>query len=119
MAWRRSYTARPPALEWDDHRCPRFEPRYAGLPPEQLPRTESLADTLARLLPYWQAEIAPAIRAGQRVLIVAHGNSLRALIQHLEATPEADVPAIRVPTGVPIIYTLDRELHPISGQPVS
>lgn len=114
-AWRRSYSARPPALEWDDHRHPRFEARYAGLPPEDLPCSESLADTLGRLLPCWQEQIAPAIREGQRVLIVAHGNSLRALIQHLEATPEINVPAIRVPTGIPIVYILDGNLHPVSN----
>ncbi len=114
MHWRRSYTGRPPALTWDDHRHPRFDPRYAGLPPEQLPRTESLQDTGARLLPFWQAAIAPAIQAGKQALIVAHGNSLRALVAYLEKTPEALVPQIKIPTGVPWVYTLDRNLHPIS-----
>lgn len=118
-AWRRSYRAQPPALELDDHRHPRFDPVYAGLPVEKLPRTESLADTAARLLPLWQSEIAPAIRAGQRVLISAHGNSLRALIQYLEAVPEENVPAIEVPTGIPIVYTLNIDLRPVSNYNIS
>jgi len=114
MHWRRSYTGRPPALTWDDHRHPRFDPRYAGLPPEHLPRTESLHDTAVRLLPLWQTAIAPAIQAGKRVLIVAHGNSLRALAACLEKTPEALVPDIKIPTGMPWVYTLDRNLQPLS-----
>jgi len=115
LAWRRSYTARPPALEWDDYRHPRFEPRYAGLHPGELPATESLADTLERLLPFWQSEIAPVLSAGQRVLIVAHGNSLRALVQRLEAVPEPGVPAISVPTGLPLVYTLNADLRPVAS----
>jgi 2,3-bisphosphoglycerate-dependent phosphoglycerate mutase len=111
MRWRRSFTARPPALEWDDRRHPRFDPRYAALPSDSLPRGESLQDTVRRILPCWQAAIAPAIRRGERVLIVAHGNSLRALIQYLESVPEASVPAIQVPTGIPIVYELDVDLH--------
>ncbi len=113
MSWRRSYAARPPGLEWDDHRHPRFDRRYAALPPEKLPGTESLQDTTLRLLPYWQTAIAPAIRSGRQVLIVAHGNSLRALIQHLEHIPEAQVPALNVPTGIPLIYEFDVDLQPI------
>jgi 2,3-bisphosphoglycerate-dependent phosphoglycerate mutase len=113
MHWRRSYTGRPPALEWDDHRHPRFDPRYSHLPPEQLPRSESLKETVDRLLPFWNSDIAPAIRNGCRALILAHGNSLRALIKFLEDVPEADVPAIQVPTGVPLIYELNLDLRPI------
>ena len=113
MSWRRSYAARPPALEWDDQRHPRFDRRYAALPAEALPRTESLADTERRLLPCWQAEIAPALQAGRRVLVSAHGNSLRALVRYLEDVPEADVPGINIPTGAPLVYELDVDLRPI------
>lgn len=113
IAWRRSYTARPPALELDDARHPRFDPRYAHIPAERLPRTESLQDTIARMLPFWETAIVPEIRAGKRVLVLAHGNSLRALVKCLENTPEADVPAISVPTGVPLVYRLDHDLRPV------
>lgn len=113
MAWRRSYAARPPALEWDDRRHPRFDPRYAGLNAAELPRTESLADTEQRLLPCWRAQIAPALRAGRQVLIVAHGNSLRALVRYLDDVPEEQVPAINIPTGIPLVYELDVDLRPI------
>lgn len=111
--WRRSLYGLPPALELDDHRHPRFDRRYAGLPPEVLPRRESLADTIARILPYWQSAVAPEIRSGKRVLIVAHGNSLRAMVRFLEAVPESAVPGIQVPTGVPLIYKLDIDLRPV------
>jgi 2,3-bisphosphoglycerate-dependent phosphoglycerate mutase len=114
IGWRRAYLARPPALEWDDHRHPRFDSLYAGLPAAQLPRSESLHDTVQRMLPYWQTEIVSAIRSGQRTLIVAHGNSLRSLLKYLENTPEAEVPAINIPTGVPRIYELDVDLRPVN-----
>jgi 2,3-bisphosphoglycerate-dependent phosphoglycerate mutase len=113
MSWRRGYARRPPALEWDDHRHPRFDPLYAALPAEALPRTESLADTERRLLPCWQAEIAPALRAGRRVLVVAHGNSLRALVRNLEDVPAAATPGISIPTGRPWVYEFDVDLRPI------
>ena len=113
MAWRRSYAARPPALEWDDRRHPRFDRRYAALPAEALPRTESLADTEQRLLACWQAEIAPALRAGRRVLIAAHGNSLRALVRYLDDVAEAEAPGINIPTGIPLVYELDVDLRPV------
>jgi 2,3-bisphosphoglycerate-dependent phosphoglycerate mutase len=113
MSWRRSYTARPPSLEWDDHRHPRFDLRYGGLGIEALPRSESLADTERRLLVCWQAEIVPALQAGQRVLISAHGNSLRALVRYLDDVPEAEVPQINIPTGIPLVYELDVDLRPI------
>lgn len=116
--WRRSYRGRPPQLEWDDARHPRFDRRYAGLPPRVLPAGESLADTVQRLLPCWQERIAPAIRSGQRVLIVAHGNSLRALVAYLDQVPEPDVPAIVIPTGVPIVYELDERLFPLRHYPI-
>jgi 2,3-bisphosphoglycerate-dependent phosphoglycerate mutase len=111
MSWRRSYAARPPALEWDDHRHPRFDPHYAALPAEWLPRTESLADTERRVLIWWQAEIVPALQAGRRVLVSAHGNSLRALVRYLEDVPEAEVPGINVPTGIPWVYEFDSDFH--------
>lgn len=113
MHWRRSYRGRPPALEWDDYRHPRFDPRYSHLSPERLPCSESLQDTVERLLPFWHSSVVPAIRSGRRVLILAHGNSLRALIKYLEDVPEAEVPAIHVPTGIPMIYELGLDLRPI------
>jgi 2,3-bisphosphoglycerate-dependent phosphoglycerate mutase len=116
MGWRRSLFDRPPALEYDDRRHPRFDPLYAAMPPHALPRSESLADTIARLLPYWQEKIAPAIRSGQQVLIVAHGNSLRALAVYLQDIPPAGVPDLNIPTGVPILYTLDAWLKPLGQQ---
>jgi len=113
MSWRRSYLARPPYLELDDHRHPRFDPRYVGLGREALPRGESLADTEHRLLPCWQAEIAPALLTGRRVLISAHGNSLRALVRYLDNVPKVSVPQINIPTGIPLVYELDVDLRPI------
>jgi len=113
MDWRRSYASRPPALEWDDRRHPRFDPRYAALPPEKLPRTESLQDTALRLLPFWQASIAPALRAGRQVIVVAHGNSLRALVKYLDNVSEEDILSLNIPTGIPLVYELDEELRPL------
>jgi 2,3-bisphosphoglycerate-dependent phosphoglycerate mutase len=111
--WRRSYDVRPPALEPDDPRHPRHDPRYRDLAPEELPATECLKDTVARFLPYWEAEIAPAIRAGRRVLIAAHGNSLRALVKHLDDISDADIVGLNIPTGIPLVYTLDEALRPL------
>jgi 2,3-bisphosphoglycerate-dependent phosphoglycerate mutase len=108
--WRRSYDVPPPPLAADDRRHPRFDPRYAGVPPAELPATESLKDTLARVAPYWNARIAPELRAGRHVLVVAHGNSLRALVKMLDAMSEADIVEFNIPTGVPIIYDLDARL---------
>ena len=110
FTWRRSFDIRPPALELDDPRHPRFDPRYAQLDPAQLPACESLQDTLARVLPAWEQVIAPRVRAGERVLIAAHGNSLRALVTYLDHLPEAEVPALNIPTGVPLVYTLGDDL---------
>ena len=111
--WRRSYDVRPPSLEPGDHRWPRTDPRYSGLADEELPRGESLADTIARVLPYWREVITPALRAGQRVAVVAHGNSLRGLVMHLDKLGKRDVAALDIPTGIPLVYRLDRRLHPL------
>jgi len=111
LLWRRSYDVPPPALDLDDPRHPRFDARYDGLAPNDLPRTESLKDTVARFLPYWKSTIAPAIRDGQRVLIAAHGNSLRALVKHLDGVSDADIVGLNIPTGIPLVYELDTELR--------
>jgi len=108
--WRRSYDVPPPALEWDDERHPRFDPRYASLKPEDLPATESLKITLERVLPYWHMVLVPAIKSGQRMLVVAHGNSLRALVKYLDNISDEEIPGLNIPTGVPLIYELDDDL---------
>jgi 2,3-bisphosphoglycerate-dependent phosphoglycerate mutase len=112
QVWRRSYDVPPPPLDADDPRHPRHDPRYAGLDPAALPRGESLKDTVARFLPCWTATIAPEIRAGRRVLIAAHGNSLRALVKHLDGVSETDIVGLNIPTGIPLVYELDGELRP-------
>jgi len=111
--WRRSYDVPPPALEWDDERHPRFDPRYALLNPRDLPATESLKITLERVLPYWHMVLAPAIKSGQRILVVAHGNSLRALVKYLDNISDEEIPGLNIPTGVPLIYELDDDLKAI------
>lgn len=111
--WRRSYDIPPPALGSDDKRHPRFDRRYAALSPEQLPSTESLKLTLERVLPYWHMVLAPAIMSGQRLLVVAHGNSLRALVKYLDGISEEVIPGLNIPTGVPLVYELDDDLKPI------
>jgi len=111
--WRRSYDVPPPALEWDDERHPHFDPRYASLKPEDLPATESLKITLERVLPYWHMVLAPAIKSGQRTLVVAHGNSLRALVKYLDNISDEEIPGLNIPTGVPLIYELDDDLKAI------
>ncbi|MEN6342173.1 MAG: 2,3-diphosphoglycerate-dependent phosphoglycerate mutase [Methanospirillum sp.] len=113
-AWRRSFAVRPPPLEESDPRHPRFDPRYAALEPGELPAAESLGDTLERTLPYWHEAIAPAIAAGRRVLIVAHGNSLRALVKYLDRIPDEEIPLVEVPTGTPLVYTLDDSLNAVA-----
>jgi 2,3-bisphosphoglycerate-dependent phosphoglycerate mutase len=110
--WRRSYDVPPPLLDLDDPRHPRHDPRYAGLPAGVLPRGESLKDTVARFLPYWVDTIAPAVRAGRRVLIAAHGNSLRALMKHLDGISDNDIVGVNIPTGIPLVYELDQALRP-------
>jgi 2,3-bisphosphoglycerate-dependent phosphoglycerate mutase len=112
--WRRAFATPPPALDPQDDRHPGHDPRYAGLAPEQLPLTESLKDTIARFLPCWHERIAPAVRSGQRVAIVAHGNSLRALIKYLDGISDDDIVELNVPTGIPLVYELDADLKPVS-----
>jgi 2,3-bisphosphoglycerate-dependent phosphoglycerate mutase len=111
--WRRSYDIPPPPLEAGDERHPSRDPRYAGLQPSQLPLTESLKDTVARFLPYWHETIAPQVLAGKRVLIAAHGNSLRALVKYLDDVSESDIVELNIPTGIPLVYELDERLKPI------
>jgi 2,3-bisphosphoglycerate-dependent phosphoglycerate mutase len=111
--WRRSYDIPPPPLTVDDPRHPSHDPRYAGLSPSELPLTESLKDTVARFLPYWHETIAPAIASGRRVLVAAHGNSLRALVKYLDGVSEADITELNIPTGIPLVYELDDDLKPI------
>lgn len=116
LTWRRSYDVPPPPLADDDPRHPRFEPRYAAIDPAQLPATESLKDTLARVQPYWEEQIAPQIRAGRKVLIVAHGNSLRALVKMLDGLSEEEIVKVNIPTGIPLIYELDDDLKAVSSR---
>lgn len=112
--WRRSYDVPPPALELDDQRHPRFDPRYAGLTPEQLPATESLKLTLDRVLPYWHSTLTPAIQSGKRVIVAAHGNSIRALVKYLDNVSEAEITELNIPTGLPLVYELAGDLKPIT-----
>ncbi|MDX1488636.1 MAG: 2,3-diphosphoglycerate-dependent phosphoglycerate mutase [Acidiferrobacterales bacterium] len=111
--WRRSYDIPPPALDHDDPRHPRFDTNYAGLDPAILPACESLKDTLERVLPYWHETIAPTVRAGTRVIISAHGNSLRALVKHLDNISDEEIPGLNIPTGIPLVYQLDDDLNVI------
>ncbi len=111
--WRRSFDMPPPPLSRDDQRHPRFDPRYAFEDPDILPDTESLKDTIARFLPYWNEEIAPQVRAGRRVLIAAHGNSLRALVKHLDRVGDEEIVGLNIPTGIPLVYELDGDLKPL------
>lgn len=111
FTWRRSYAIPPPALADDDPRHPRFDRRYAGLDPHVLPNTESLASTLVRVLPHWQDRIAPRLRNGESVLVVAHNNSLRALLKYLEAVPEDGITGVYMPTGIPRLCAFDDELR--------
>ena len=112
LIWRRSYDIPPPPLERDDPRHPARDPRYAALAPEELPSTESLKDTVTRFVPYWTGTIAPAIRAGRRVLITAHGNSLRALVKYLDQISDRDIVELNIPTGIPLVYELNDDLTP-------
>ena len=113
--WRRSYDIPPPDLDLDDKRHPRFDPRYASLTPEQLPATESLKITLERVLPYWHEVLAPEIKTGKRLLVAAHGNSLRAMVKYLDNISDEEIPGLNIPTGVPLVYELDEELKPIKS----
>jgi 2,3-bisphosphoglycerate-dependent phosphoglycerate mutase len=114
LTWRRSYDTPPPALADDDPRCERGDPRYARLAPGQVPLTECLKDTVARVLPCWNDVLAPAIRAGQRVLVSAHGNSIRALVKYLDGISDADIVGLNIPNGIPLVYELDAHLRPLS-----
>jgi len=113
LAWRRSYDVPPPALSPDDERCERDDPRYAKLTPEQVPLTECLKDTVARVMPLWTESIAPAIKAGKRIVMAAHGNSIRALVKYLDNMTDDDIVSLNIPNGVPLVYELDAELKPI------
>ncbi|HTL91962.1 MAG TPA: 2,3-diphosphoglycerate-dependent phosphoglycerate mutase [Steroidobacteraceae bacterium] len=113
LIWRRSYDVRPPALAADDERWPGRDARYRDLAPADVPATECLKDTVARFLPYWTGTIAPAISAGKRVIIAAHGNSIRALIKYLDEVSEQDIVGLNIPTGVPLVYELDAQMKPL------
>lgn len=113
LLWRRSYDVPPPALTRDDERNPTKDPRYSSLLPEELPLSECLKDTVLRVVPYWQMEIAPQVRAGKRVIIAAHGNSLRALIKHLDHVSDEAIVGLNIPTAVPLVYELTDDLRPI------
>ncbi|HTS24022.1 MAG TPA: 2,3-diphosphoglycerate-dependent phosphoglycerate mutase [Casimicrobiaceae bacterium] len=113
LVWRRSYDVPPPALEPSDPRYPGADPRYAQLSAAELPRTECLKDTVERFLPYWRETVAPAVAAGKRVIIVAHGNSLRALVKHLDGIGDTEIVELNIPTGIPLVYDLTDELKPM------
>ncbi|MGQ9808123.1 MAG: 2,3-diphosphoglycerate-dependent phosphoglycerate mutase [Armatimonadota bacterium] len=113
LIWRRSYDIRPPALEPSDERYPGHDRRYRDLTPEQLPLTECLKDTVERFLPFWHETIAPTVKSGKRVLIAAHGNSLRALVKYLDGISDQDIVGLNIPTGIPLVYELEDDLKPI------
>lgn len=113
LTWRRSYDIPPPPLEASSQYWPGKDRRYAQLSPSELPATECLKDTVARFLPFWESDIAPAIRRGERVLVTAHGNSLRALVKHLDNVSDKDIVELNIPTGIPLVYELDDDLKPI------
>ena len=115
QVWRRSYATPPPSLATDDPRHPRHDPRYRELPPEVLPGAESLKDVVGRMLPYWQDAIVPDLRLGRCVLISAHGNSLRALVKHLDGISDGEIVKLNIPTGIPLVYELDDELQPVTS----
>jgi 2,3-bisphosphoglycerate-dependent phosphoglycerate mutase len=111
--WRRSWDVPPPPLNKDDPRYPGHDPRYADLSEEELPLTECLKDTVARMLPYWHETIAPQVKAGKKVIVVAHGNSLRALVKYLDDISDEEIPDLNIPTGIPLVYELEENLRPI------
>lgn len=113
LLWRRSYDVPPPTLEASDPRSERADIRYAKLKPEQIPLTECLKDTVARMMPFWDESLAPAIRAGKRTVIAAHGNSIRALVKHLDGISDDDIVSLNIPNGLPLVYELDANLKPI------
>lgn len=114
--WRRSYDIPPPPLDLDDERHPSHDPRYAWMPPDLVPATECLEDVVERMLPYWYDAIVPDIRDGKRVLVAAHGNSLRALVKHLDGVSDEEIPGLNIPTGIPLVYDLDDDLRPVSSR---
>ena len=116
LIWRRSYDTPPPALDKNDDRYPGQDRRYAGLSDAELPATECLKDTVDRVIPYWESEIVPAIKSGKSILIAAHGNSLRALVKHLDQISDEDIVGLNIPTGMPLVYELDADMKPISKQ---
>lgn len=116
LEWRRSYDVRPPALEPDDERHPSHQSVYDDVPPDEVPSTEALADVVARLLPYWHSDIAPDLKAELTPLVVAHGNSIRALLKHLDDIGEEEIVGLNIPTGIPLVYELDEDLNPISSR---
>ncbi len=113
--WRRSFDIPPPPLKDNDAGVPHKDPRYSNVEPNQLPFTESLKETISRFLPFWLDEIVPTIKSGKRVLICAHGNSLRALVKHLDGISDQDISELNIPTGIPLVYELDKELKPIKN----
>lgn len=113
LVWRRSYDIAPPALEANDPRCERGDPRYTRITPNPVPLTECLKDTVARVLPFWNEAMAPAIRAGKRAVVAAHGNSIRALVKYLDNISDADIVGLNIPNGIPLVYELDGQLKPI------
>ena len=113
LAWRRSYDVPPPALDAQDPRCERGDIRYARLKPEQIPLTECLKDTVARVIPFWNEALAPALKSGKRLVVAAHGNSIRALIKYLDQVSDEDIVGLNIPNGIPLVYELDAELKPI------
>ncbi len=113
LVWRRSYDTPPPALEATDPRCERGDLRYARLNPDDVPLTECLKDTVARVMPFWNESMAPAIKAGKRIVVAAHGNSIRALVKYLDGISDSDIVGLNIPNGIPLVYELDAELKPI------
>ena len=112
LMWRRAYDVRPPALEESDKRHPAHDPKYKDLPEKDIPATECLKDTVERFLPYWHDTIAPALKKGKKILIAAHGNSLRALVKYLDNVPDKKIVKLNIPTGIPLVYELDKDLKP-------
>jgi len=113
LVWRRSYDTPPPALEPTDSRCERGDLRYANVNPQDVPLTECLKDTVARVLPFWNESMAPAIKAGKRIVVAAHGNSIRALVKYLDGISDSDIVGLNIPNGIPLVYELDAQLKPI------
>jgi 2,3-bisphosphoglycerate-dependent phosphoglycerate mutase len=111
--WRRSYDVPPPSLSKEDERYPGHDPRYRSMAPEDIPLTESLKSTVARFMPYWHSELAPAIKSGRRIIISAHGNSLRALVKYLDNVPDSEIVGLNIPTGIPLVYEMDDDLKPL------